>query len=201
MKKIALLLLMMFVAAGMYAQGPAYPYFVTLSWSQTGTVTGFNIYRGVYTTACPAISAYTKLNSTPLPLTPATYTDQNPPQGTYCYFATSASAQGESGPSNVAANIAIPAPPPTGFGAMAASHNGVSETTFAWTNPIAPGLTGNKVHCKPPAAKNFAVTLNTSAPVDEVRMPQKTGTYLCEVTVMAKTAESGPSNQATVVVP
>jgi hypothetical protein len=203
MRKARLVIALAVLLSGLcFAQGPAYPYTTNLSWvASTGTVTGYNIYRGPYTTSCPATaSGYTKLTTTPLPATATSYADANPPQGSYCYFGTALSAQGESGPSNIDANVVIPPPPPTAFGATVATVNGIPETTFAWTQSTGKGLTGNKVHCKTPAEKAFVVTVDTTAPVDMVRMVQKPGTYLCEATVIAKT-ESGPSNQETITVP
>ena len=172
--------------------GPAYPYSTNLSFTaSTGTVTGYNMYRAPYTSG--ACGTFAKLNATPF--TGLTYSDVNPPQGFYCYVATAVSTQGESGYSNIDSNIAIPAPPPTGLGATVASVNGVNETTFAWANPETKGLTGNKIHCKSGKTK-FGVIVNTSAPVDELRLVQPAGYYTCGVTVISSgNVESGISNE------
>ncbi len=83
---------------------------VNLSWSaSTSTgVSGYNIYRAIYTTSC---GAYSKINgSTPDTLT--TYTDASVTDGTnYCYATTAVnSSNEESGYSNIVSDVQIPPP-------------------------------------------------------------------------------------------
>jgi hypothetical protein len=82
---------------------------VNLSWnaSTSSGVSGYNIYRAVYTTSC---GSFSKINPT-LASTTA-YADSSVIDGTsYCYAATAVdSSNQESGYSNIASNVQIPAP-------------------------------------------------------------------------------------------
>lgn len=82
---------------------------VILSWSSSPTVSvSYNVYRS--TGACAQASGYNKINSTAIGT--LTYTDTSMPTvGTYCYYATSLAAGLESGPSNKAEAIVLPAAP------------------------------------------------------------------------------------------
>ena len=88
---------------------PAPPHTVDLSWSAStsSNISGYNIYRAVYTTSCGTFfKINSALNSTTL------YTDATVVNGTaYCYAATAVdSSNQESGYSNIASNVQIPAP-------------------------------------------------------------------------------------------
>lgn len=82
---------------------------VNLSWnaSTSSNVSGYNIYRAVYTTSC---GSFSKINS--LLNTGTLYTDAAVTDGTsYCYAATAVNtSSAESGYSNIVSNIQIPAP-------------------------------------------------------------------------------------------
>jgi hypothetical protein len=83
---------------------------VSLSWSASSSpnISGYNIYRAIYTSSC---GAYSKINgSTPDTLT--TYSDSSVSDGTnYCYATTAVhSSNEESGYSNIVSNVQIPAP-------------------------------------------------------------------------------------------
>jgi fibronectin type 3 domain-containing protein len=90
--------------------GTAAPtYTVNLSWnaSTSSGVSGYNIYRAVYTTSCESFS---KINSA---LNTSTlYADSVVADGTsYCYATTAVnSSNEESGYSNTISNVQIPAP-------------------------------------------------------------------------------------------
>ena len=82
---------------------------VSLSWtaSTSPDLSGYNIYRAVYTTAC---GSFSKINSA---LNTSTlYTDSVVADGTsYCYATTAVnSSNEESGYSNIVSNVQIPAP-------------------------------------------------------------------------------------------
>ena len=81
---------------------------VDLSWtaSTSSSVSGYNIYRAVYTTSC---GSFAKINS--VLNTSTSYTDSVVVNGTsYCYAATAVdSSNQESGYSNIASNVQIPA--------------------------------------------------------------------------------------------
>jgi len=84
-------------------------YSVNLSWDASGSpdVSGYNIYRAVYTSSC---GSFSKINSA---LTTSTlYTDSVVIDGTsYCYATTAVNTDnGESGYSNIVSNVQIPAP-------------------------------------------------------------------------------------------
>jgi hypothetical protein len=86
---------------------PAPTHTVDLSWnaSTTTDVTGYNIYRAVYTTSC---GSFSKINSS---LDVSTvYTDSAVSNGTsYCYAATSVDSNNmESAYSNIVSNLQIP---------------------------------------------------------------------------------------------
>ena len=88
---------------------PAPVHTVSLSWtaSTSPNISGYNIYRAVYTTSCGSFSKInTALNTTTL------YTDSLVTDGTsYCYATTAVdSSNQESGYSNIASNVQIPAP-------------------------------------------------------------------------------------------
>ncbi|MGA9510086.1 MAG: choice-of-anchor D domain-containing protein [Candidatus Sulfotelmatobacter sp.] len=83
---------------------------VSLSWgaSSSPNISGYNIYRAIYTSSC---GAYSKINgSTPDTLT--TYSDSSVTDGTnYCYATTAVnSSNEESSYSNIVSNVQIPAP-------------------------------------------------------------------------------------------
>ena len=99
-----LTIFLILTAALASAQGPTYPYTVNLNFTaSTGIVMGYNMYRAPFTTAC---GTYAKLNASPF--TGTSYTDQNPPQGFYCYAATAVDGPQESGFSNIDSNISHP---------------------------------------------------------------------------------------------
>jgi fibronectin type 3 domain-containing protein len=80
---------------------------VDLSWNASTTtgVTGYNVYRAVYTTSC---GTFTKINSS---LNASmSYTDSSVANGTsYCYAATAVdSSNAESTYSNIVSNLQIP---------------------------------------------------------------------------------------------
>jgi hypothetical protein len=88
---------------------PAPTYDVALSWtaSTSPNISGYNIYRAVYTTSC---GTFTKINSA---LNASTvYTDSVVVDGTnYCYATTAVNTSNEeSGYSNIVPNVQIPAP-------------------------------------------------------------------------------------------
>jgi Abnormal spindle-like microcephaly-assoc'd, ASPM-SPD-2-Hydin len=88
---------------------PAPTHMVNLSWSasKSSNVSGYNIYRSVYASSC---GSYSMINS--VLNTSTLYTDFALVDGTsYCYAATTVnSSNGESGYSNIASNVQIPAP-------------------------------------------------------------------------------------------
>jgi hypothetical protein len=82
---------------------------VNLSWSAStsSNVSGYNIYRAAYASAC---GSFSKINS--LPNTGTVYMDSAVVDGaTYCYATTAVNTTNEeSGYSNVASNVHVPAP-------------------------------------------------------------------------------------------
>ncbi len=88
---------------------PAPVHTVALSWtaSTSPNISGYNIYRAVYTTSC---GSFSKINSV-LDAT-TLYTDSAVTDGTsYCYATTAVnSSNEESAYSNIATNVQIPAP-------------------------------------------------------------------------------------------
>jgi hypothetical protein len=89
---------------------PAPSHSVGLSWnaSTSPNITGYNIYRSLYTSSC---GAYSKINGTTLD-TLTTYTDSSVTDGTnYCYATTAVnSSKEESGYSNIVSDVQIPPP-------------------------------------------------------------------------------------------
>jgi hypothetical protein len=88
---------------------PAPVHTVSLSWtaSTSPNILGYNIYRAIYTASCGSFSKINAaLNATTL------YTDTAVVDGTaYCYATTAVNTSSqESGYSNIASNIQIPAP-------------------------------------------------------------------------------------------
>ncbi len=88
---------------------PAPTHTVNLSWSAStsSNISGYNIYRAVYTNSCGSFSMINSvLNTSTL------YTDSAVVDGTsYCYATTAVnSSNEESGYSNIASNVQIPAP-------------------------------------------------------------------------------------------
>jgi fibronectin type 3 domain-containing protein len=82
---------------------------VNLSWnaSTSSNISGYNIYRAVYTNSC---GSFSKINS--VLNTSALYTDSAVVSGTsYCYAATAVdSSNAESAYSNIASDVQIPVP-------------------------------------------------------------------------------------------
>ncbi len=83
---------------------------VSLSWnaSSSSGVTGYNVYRAVYTSSC---GSYSKINGATL-VTVTSYTDSSVADGTnYCYATTAMnSSNEESGYSNIVSDVQIPPP-------------------------------------------------------------------------------------------
>lgn len=81
---------------------------VGLSWdaSTSAEVSGYNVYRSVYTYSC---GSFLKIN--PAPITSTSYTDSEVTTGaSYCYATTAVTASGaESDYSNIVSSIQIPA--------------------------------------------------------------------------------------------
>ncbi|MGC1450281.1 MAG: choice-of-anchor D domain-containing protein [Candidatus Sulfotelmatobacter sp.] len=88
---------------------PAPVHTVNLSWnaSTSPNISGYNIYRAVFTTSC---GSYAKINS--VLDTSTLYTDSSVVDGTaYCYASTAVNTSNEeSGYSNIVSNIQIPPP-------------------------------------------------------------------------------------------
>jgi hypothetical protein len=86
----------------------AAPYSVNLSWtgSTSPNISGYNIYRAVYTTSC---GAFSKINSSLIAST--VYADTEVVEGTnYCYATTAVNKSNEeSRYSNIVSNVQIPA--------------------------------------------------------------------------------------------
>jgi len=114
--KLGLFLLAFIVAvqcgAG-YSTAPPQPpsasqHRVDLSWAASTSpgVSGYNVYRAVYSGAC---GSFSKINSALVPT--ATYTDSEVTNGaSYCYAATAVNvSKEESGYSNIVSNVQIPA--------------------------------------------------------------------------------------------
>ena len=82
-------------------------YSVNLSWtgSTSPNISGYNIYRAVYTTSC---GAFSKINSSLIAST--VYTDTAVVDGTnYCYATTAVNKSNEESPySNIVSNVQIP---------------------------------------------------------------------------------------------
>jgi hypothetical protein len=81
---------------------------VNLSWSAStsSNVSGYNIYRAAYASAC---GPFSKINS--LLNTGTLYTDSAVVDSAmYCYATTAVTTNGESGYSNVVSNVQVPAP-------------------------------------------------------------------------------------------
>ena len=83
---------------------------VSLSWgaSSSPNISGYNIYRAIYTSSC---GSYSKISGSTLD-TLTTYSDGSVGDGTnYCYATTAVnSSNEESGYSNIVSNVQIPAP-------------------------------------------------------------------------------------------
>ena len=99
------------VTATATGSGTAAPtHTVSLSWSPSSSpnITGYNIYRAVYTGSC---GSYSKINGSNLDSN-TVYSDSTVTDGTnYCYATTAVnSSNEESGYSNVLADVQIPAP-------------------------------------------------------------------------------------------
>jgi len=82
---------------------------VNLSWnaSTSQNISGYNIYRAIYTSSC---GSYAKING--VLDTSTLYTDSSVVDGTsYCYASTAMNTSDEeSGYSNIVSNVQIPAP-------------------------------------------------------------------------------------------
>jgi hypothetical protein len=83
---------------------------VSLSWSASSSpnISGYNIYRAIYTSSC---GSYSKINGSTLD-TLTTYSDSLVSDGTnYCYATTAVnSGSEESGYSNIVSDVQVPAP-------------------------------------------------------------------------------------------
>lgn len=199
MKKLIAFAIFSVLPLSLFAQGPAYPYNVGLSFTaSTGTVTGYNMYRFIYNgTACVT---FAKLNATPF--TGTTYTDPNPPQGDYCYAATAVNGSKESGFSNIFSVISIPPAPPTGLGAVVSkAPNGSEEGTFTWAastgqvDTYTVGI-GNK-QGGPYTVKHLTV----NAPATKAVTGMSSGTKWAIAWASKGADQSGPSNEVKVVIP
>lgn len=111
----SLVLAILFVASFAAAQGPAFPYYVTLTWTApTPAPAGYFVYRALFSGSPATCGTFAKLNTTAVTVT--NYTDSTVANDTaYCYAATAVNSSGtESGFSNTS-NAVIPPAPPTNF--------------------------------------------------------------------------------------
>jgi fibronectin type 3 domain-containing protein len=87
---------------------PAPTHTVNLSWSASTSpnISGYNVYRAIYSGSC---GAYSKINGSALD-TVTTYSDSSVSDGTnYCYATTAVnSSHEESGYSNIVSDVQIP---------------------------------------------------------------------------------------------
>lgn len=192
---IALLALLVILgaAAPARAQGPSYPYTVALSCTppSTGTVTGYNFYRAPF--ASSACGTFAKLTATPA--SACSYTDQNPPQGAYCYEATSLDGSEESGPDLMPGQVQVPPPPPTGLGATLAKNGKGYDVQFAWTIPAGP-LDAITLYCG--GARQAKITPLATG----LRLYlEPAGKKTCEVTASSSSGESALSKAVSFTVP
>lgn len=184
--------------ASAFGQGPSSPYSVNLSFtaSTSSGVTGYNMYRAPYTTAC---GTYAKLNSSPF--TATTYSDNTATMGAYCYGATAlAPVNGtseESGLSNIVSNIIIPPAPPTGLGVTVASNGSGYNATLAWTQTNDSSVTHNTAYYRKGTSGAWTKAwTGTPRSTITVTVPS-TLTGLVQAMVTATDpafGESGPSN-------
>lgn len=187
-----LIFVLLLAVVPVLAQGPAYPYSVGLTCTPpiTGTVTGYNFYRAPFSSSC---GTFAKINANPTAT--CAYTDANPPQGVYCYEATSLDGTAESGPDLMPGQVSIPPPPPTNLGAVVAKNtNGSRDVIYLWTNPVT-ALNGNSLYC------NGKRAVEVFFPTSKVRVTTPAGNYGCVVTALGPTGESGSSNQVKFSVP
>jgi len=192
MKK--LLSFLVFAALPLFAQGPAYPYSASLTWtlSTSSKIASQNVYRSPFTTTC---GTFAKLTTTPLSAAATAYSDLNPPEGSYCYGVTATNtSNAESGLSNIDSNVNIPPPPPTGLNTVVALNtDGDYDVLYQWKNP--PSATGNAIY----ADNQRIVTIAFAT--DKLKVTSPAGVHQVFVTAIGKTGESGPSHQVKVSVP
>jgi len=99
---------------------------INLSWTApSGTVTGYNVYRGT-------TSGGESTTPVAAGLAVASYADMNVAAGTTYYYTVAASNSAGTGPASAEASAAVPMPPsaPTGLTAVATSN---VEIDLAWT--------------------------------------------------------------------
>jgi hypothetical protein len=202
MRKLILFCVIFICSILALAQGPSYPYstIITFTASTSPGVTGYNMYRGPYTTSCPSsIAGYTKLNVSPFSAT--TYTDNNPPMGAYCYASTSLApingVSTESGLSIPVVNVIIPPVPPTNLNDTIGQvgTNGSYMVTWQWTQSTSGQLTNNTLYCKTSKTQtNYVSRWSSTKPVTSVGLLMVKGYHQCIVTANYLTDISGPSN-------
>lgn len=195
------LTLTLLLATLSFGQGPSYPYTVSLTFtSSTSSITGYNMYRALYITGC---GTFTKLNATPFAAT--SYTDVNPPEGTYCYEVTAVNGTSESGPDLMPGQIIIPPVPPTGLEAELADNN--QQIKFTWEQSVSASVIYNQIFCETPTgALGYKVIYTSPKPVTTLtaRLNEKLspGIYLCGVTATGKAPyPSGLSNIVSINLP
>lgn len=193
------------------AQGPAYPYHVPLTWTLSADppakISGYNVYRAVQTGA--TCGTFTKINPTLLSNSTTSFDDTTVADVTiYCYAGTSVDTNNkESGFSNVDQDNAVPAAPPTGFGATVAQNGTNYDVLASWTQSKDP-IVGDQVRCgkKHGGPYTFAeVTCKTPCTKWTFRSVPA-GTFFCIADAVAMLGKnnpvpSGPSNEARIVVP
>lgn len=206
------LLLLLLAALPAFAQGPSYPYTVSLNWVLSSTpiaqISGQNIYRAQFgSTSCPSVFSgnYTKLTSSLLSNTQTTFVDGTMPPGfEYCYSVSAMGTDGAESAGTIPTTAIIPPAPPTNPTATVAMQIGGKENvTVAWTPSASPGILSNQV----------LVGMKTGGPYNllQVSLPAGTNsatyknapkeTVFAVVTATSRMGQSGKSKEMKIVIP
>jgi hypothetical protein len=191
------------LAVAAWAQGPQYPYSVSLTWTPSTTqgVTAQNVWRAPYATTCGTYAVLTA--GTNLSPTVTTFTDSTvAPGASYCYAVTSYNANGNSALDQAGDNPSlIPPAPPTGLNSTVAQSGGQEKATFTFMQSPTQGITKNQLLCGKSSNGKFTMQAQSTRPVTTFSGDAPAGTAYCEVTAMIGNVASAPSNQTKIVVP
>lgn len=204
MKKIVVFSVVLLFCALAHGQGPSYPYSVINTWTLSSTasslVAGQNVYRASWSgTAC---GPWSKLTTTLLGNAVTSYTDTSMANGnSYCYGVTAVGTNGAESAIDSFDPVNVPPAPPTAETATVSQNGREEAVTVAWTQSITPGIIHNKIYAGSKSGGPYKLQATIPAVTQVTDENAPAGTWYVVTTAVGVSGESGPSNEAKVIVP
>lgn len=189
------------------AQGPAYPYTVTNTWTLSTTspslVAGQNVYYTTWTNPNCG-TTWTKLTTTSLGNNVSTFTDAtvSPTRdgGSFCYGVTALGTNGAESSKDSVSPVLIPPAPPTTFTGTVAINKTQDNVTWAWTQSHTKGIKYNELFCAQKVGGPLSQRWRSTEPETQAVLTMVPGQHQCGTTAVNANGISGASKLVTVTV-